>query len=173
MNCGCKLKEGVAFCSKCGTKVMKLDVNNNPKIRNNQDSMDPSRSNGSINHKKSYKSPIMLMGGGLLVVFIFLMVMGSALGSVTSSDGQNTAIVNSSQSQNSQNNILEQTDDSNSGSENSNTGADTMEWLGDQDMNNQGYIDQISDEEAKSHEYSPTPDTDKDTAGDDSFDDGG
>ena len=147
-NCGVKLNAGAVFCPKCGTKVKKMGVNKVEKTGVNK----------AIDQKSS-KSPIILIGAGIFVLFILFMVVGSAFSSDSSSNSQD---VQSSSDSSSNGQDVQAAKDQAIG--------DYYEWKGTQDLSIQQGMDQLSDNYAKSYDFSPSPETDTATVGDPYFD---
>lgn len=142
-NCGTKIGAGVEFCPECGTKVEKVIAKEVKKKSINND----------VVHKKSSRSPIVLIGAGIFVLFILFMVVGSAFSSDSSSNGQNiqTSSGSSSDSQNTQA---------------SDARADNIKWQGDQELSNQQYIHDEQDAKADSYKTSTDTISSEATAGD-------
>ena len=160
-NCGVKLNAGAVFCPKCGTKVKKMGVNKVEKTGVNK----------AIDQKSS-KSPIILIGAGIFVLFILFMVVGSAFSSDSSSNSQD--VQSSSDSSSNGQDVQSSSDSSSNGQDvqaaKDQAIGDYYEWKGTQDLSIQQGMDQLSDNYAKSYDFSPSPETDTATVGDPYFD---
>ena len=173
-NCGKKLNEEAAFCPDCGTKVKKSNVNNNvnPKLSD------------KANHQKSSilgNIGIIAVIACISVIFVSSFAFGSIFSSDSAYGNQNAqaSSVTANSNQNAQANSASSSNQASADDQNQalkdqakrySTAADAYKFLGDQDVNNQYYMDEISDAKAESGAYSPTPDTDTVTAGDTSYD---
>lgn len=162
-NCGKKLKDGAVFCPDCGTEVKKTGVNTVKKTSTNK--VEKTGVNKTTDQKSS-KSPIILIGAGIFILFILFMVVGSAFSSDSSSNGQ--YIQSNSGHSNGQDDLQAEKEQADRYS----AEGDYYQWEGVQDLNNQQYMDNTSDSMAKTYDFSPSPETDTATVGDNVIDQG-